>query len=633
MHTGGDVDRISRRTLVGSAAAAAMTGVADARSVARPNILWLVSEDNNPYIGAYGDPLARTPAIDSLAARGVLYRHAYSTAPVCAPSRFGLITGAYAEACAPAQHMRARARLPADWKTTPEFMRAAGYYCTNNDKTDYNCDVDPAKVWNESSRDAHWRKRAPGQPFFSVFNFMTTHESQLFEPTQGRVRPEDVRPPAYMPDTPEVRRDLASYYNLMERMDGQVAARLAELEADGLAEDTIVFYYSDNGGVLPRSKRSCYEEGLRVALVAYLPPKWRHLSPGPPGSEVRDPVSLIDLPPTILALAGAPRPAQMQGRALFGAGPAKAGGFVFGMRNRMDERYDMVRTVTDGRWRYVRNYMPHLPAGQHMAFEWLAAGYQSYEREHLAGRLTPAQERFFQPRPFEELFDLEADPDQSRNLVDAPHARARLGRLRAALDAHMLAINDNGFIPEGSPLEGRDAARAPGAYPLKRIMTLAAAAAARTPTNLPALRRTLGDPNEVIRYWSALGLVMLGADARPAASDVRARLPLEGSPQVRVALAEALAHVETPDAAVAALTPILEQASSPFVKLQALNAIARMGAAARPAVGAAERAAADGGNEYLKNAAKHLRLTLEGVYTPETPIFDMGALGRATAPR
>jgi len=626
--------RISRRAVVATGTAALAAGRVDAAAdVRRPNVLWLVSEDNNPYIGAYGDRLAHTPTLDALAAKGVLYRHAYSTAPVCAPSRFGLITGVYAEACAPANHMRARARLPAGWRTTPEYMRAAGYYCTNNEKTDYNCDADPARIWHASSHEAHWRNRPAGQPFFSVFNYMTTHESQVFRPTPGRVRPDDVKPPPYMPDTPEVRQDFASYYNLMERMDGQLTARLAELEADGLADDTIVFYYSDNGGVLPRSKRSCHDEGVRCALIVYVPAKWSRLSPGKPGTIVETPVSLIDLPPTILALAGAPQPPQMQGQPLFGPRPVKPRSHAFSMRNRMDERYDMVRTVTEGRWRYIRNYMPHLPAGQHMAFEWLAAGYQSFEREHLAGRLTPAQERFFQPRPFEELYDLDADPDELNNLAGAPSGRAALASLRRALDRHMLAINDNGFIPEGSPLEGAENARAPGAYPLAKVMALAALAAARNPANLPVLRDGLADGNEVIRYWSGLGLVMLGPGARPAAADIAARLSAEPSPQVKVALAEALAHARSPEAAAQALAQILAQSPSMPVKLQALNALSRLGPAARPAIAGFEPPAMGEGAEYLKSAAKHLRLTLDAAYTPETPIFDTSVLGRPAAPR
>src|SRR5690606_33601108 len=155
------------------------------------------------------------------------------------------------------------------------YLRQHGYYCTNNAKTDYNSDLDAAGIWDASSNTAHWKDRQPGQPFFAVFNSMTTHESSLFWPTAGRAKPSDVRIPAFLPDTPEIRRDYASYYNLIEKMDGEIGARLRELDEAGLAADTIVFHYSDNGGVLPRSKRFCFDEGLRCVLMVYLPPKWQ----------------------------------------------------------------------------------------------------------------------------------------------------------------------------------------------------------------------------------------------------------------------------------------------------------------------------------------------------------------------
>lgn len=618
--------RLTRRRALGAAVATAATG-AKAAAAGRPNILWLVSEDNNPFIGAYGDALAHTPTIDRLAREGVLYRHAYATAPVCAPSRFALITGAYAQSNAPANQMRAVSKLPMGWQTTPEFLRGRGYHCTNNAKTDYNCALEAARIWNRSGSDAHWRQRPAGAPFFSVFNYETTHESQLFKATQGRVTPDQVRVPAYLPDTPEIRTDIASYYNLMERMDGQIAARLAELEADGLADNTIVFYYSDNGGALPRSKRYCYEEGLWCALIVRFPPRWAPLAPATPGGVVEAPVSFIDLPPTVLALAGAAQPPQMQGRPLFPNRRRRGPDYAFGMRNRMDERYDMVRTVTDGRYRYVRNYMPHRPAGQHQSYSWQMKGYQAWETAHRAGGAPAAHETFWRPRPFEELFDLERDRDQITNLAADQASRSMLRRLRRALDSHMLAINDNGFIPEGSPLEGFDASRAPGAYPLARIMAMAAAAAARDAGRLALLVAGIDDPHEVIRYWAATGLVILGPAAGPALADLRRRLSMEPSPQVRVALAEALCAAGDSTEGAAALGALLT-AESMVVKLQALNALTWVGQAAS-AVLPAIKAAGAGVGEPLRSASLYLSLKLEGRYTPTTPVFDNAAFMRA----
>jgi arylsulfatase A-like enzyme len=619
-------EQVSRRKfLAASATAAALAAfdsgrAADNRSRSRPNILWLVSEDNAPLIGAYGDRVAHTPAIDGLAKQGVLYANAFSNAPVCAPTRFGIITGMYAESCGPAHHMRAQGRTPAFLQGFPKYLRNAGYYCTNNSKTDYNAALNMDAMWHESSPTAHWRNRPKDAPFFAVFNFMTTHESRMFKQNKGKVQPRDVRVPPYLPDLPEVRQDIASYYNLMEQMDGEVAAHLAALESAGIAEDTIVFYYSDNGGVIPRSKRYCYDAGLRVGLIARFPAKWAHVAPASAGSTISTPVSLIDLPPTVLTIAGINPPAHMQGASLVRA-KGKRAPYAFGMRNRMDERYDMVRTVRDERYRYMRNYAPHRPYGQHQAFEWQMESYRAWETEHLAGRLNAAQERFFQEKPAEEFYDVVADPDQIHNLIDAPAHHERIQAMRAALDAHLLAVNDNGFIPESSPIEGYDASRAPGAYPLQRVMQVAGAATQRDPRKVPQFAELLADGNEVIRYWAAQGLLMLKAGAAPAKAVLEACLQNDSSPQVRIVAAEALTWLGAPDPSVQYLSELLSTHSDARVRLQALNALTFIGALARAVLPNIERSIASDGDEYVRSAARYLSFTLHGTYTPASQVY------------
>lgn len=618
----------TRRTfLKGSLAGAAAAAAAPAISAApagRPNIVWIVSEDNNPFIGAYGDKLARTPNIDAMAKAGVLYRNAYSNAPVCAPSRFGILTGVLPESNAPANHMRADAKTAGILPTYPDLMRKAGYYVTNNVKTDYNCDVDPKAIWDDSSTKAHWKNRPADKPFMAVFNLMTTHESQNFKPTPGAVTPDQVRVPAYMPDTPVIRADIAGYYNRMAIMDGQVGKLLAELDAAGLSEDTIVFYYSDNGGVLPRSKRYCYDEGLRCALVARVPAKWAHLSPAKAGSEVRSPVSFIDLAPTVLSLAGAAIPKVMQGKALMGRAATTREKYAFGMRNRMDERYDFVRTVSDGRWRYIRNYLPHLPLVQNQAFAWLAKGYQEIDRLRLQGKLSPVQQRMFEPRVFEELYDTQADVDEVNNLADSPAQAGRMAELRRALDTHMLAVNDNGFIPEGSRIEGYVPSRVAGAYPLRRLMALAQAAARGDRRKAGVLRAALGDANEVVRFWGATGFAVQGAFdtdldrlAKLATSD-----PV---PQVRVAACAALARSGQAEQACPLLAALTGAGQSRWVRLQALNVLTNMGEAARPALPQIH-VLTTVSDEYLPNAARYLEQVLNGTYDPAKPVYDLEAL-------
>jgi arylsulfatase A-like enzyme len=635
-----DPSSVSRRRLLGTGAGLAGASALPAFAAptggkTRPNILWIVSEDNNPYIRAYGDKLAHTPTIDALASRGLLFRHVYSSAPVCAPSRFGILTGVYPESCAPANHMRANAHIPKDWRTYPELLRNAGYFCSNNEKTDYNCDVDPKAIWDVQGRDGHWRKRPAGKPFMAVFNYMTTHESMLFKPTTGRVTPDMITVPPYLPDTPGIRQDFASYYNLIEKMDGQLAERLAELQADGLDQDTIVFHYSDNGGVLPRSKRYCYEEGHRCEMVVYVPPKWRHLMPAAPGSEIANPVSLIDLAPTLLALTGIPQPAQMNGTPFLGA-RAKPQRYAFGMRNRMDERYDFIRTVTDGRWRYIRNYMPHRPWGQHQSFEWLAKGYQDWETAHRAGTLNAVQDRFFQKKPYEELYDLQSDPHEIDNLAGRATGAAMLETMRRVLDAHLIAINDNGFLPEGMDGEGYVESRNARFYPLKQVMALARVAAQGEAGGLAELQKALTSDLPVMRYWAASGLLILGKGAAPAAGALEKVMRSDPAPQVRIVAAEAFAAMAAPEEPVRLLAELVDHSPSWQVQLQALNALTFIGPAAKSALQSVQRAAGSE-QEYVQRAGGYLAAVLTGTYDPAKPTFDVEQMkqgfakgGRAT---
>ncbi|WP_156170104.1 sulfatase-like hydrolase/transferase [Aurantiacibacter luteus] len=580
----------------------------------KPNILWLVSEDNNPFIGAYGDRLARTPNIDALAREGILYRNVYSNAPVCAPSRFCLLTGIHPESAGPAHHMRAEATLPDFIRTYPDHLRSAGYYCTNNEKTDYNCRVEAGEIWDDSSATAHYRNRAAGQPFMAVFNTEITHESRLFGSTDGAVRPEDVRVPAYLPDSPEVRRDYASYYNLVERMDDFIGEHLRALEEAGLADDTIVFYYSDNGGCLPRSKRYCYDEGLRCALVVRVPDKWRHLAPVSPGLEIDAPVSFIDFVPTLLSLAGIAQPAELPGKPFLGQRIADPKTLAFGMRNRMDERYDFIRTVTDGRYRYIRNYMPHRPLGQPVAFAWMLGSYADWHARFLAGTLDEVQRRFFEAKPHEEFYDLESDPDEVVNLAERPgRAADALASMRAALDQHMLAINDNGFIPEGSWLEGYGASRVAGAYPLERIMGIAAMAAGGRQDDLGDLAALLGDEDPTVRYWAATGVLIRMPDAGGLGGALRLRLSKENDLHVRIVLAEALSHTALAADGVAELARIAGRETSEPIRLQALNALT-FAPDPSPTLEMIDTLVNDTG--YLGRAATYLARTIRGTFDP-----------------
>jgi arylsulfatase A-like enzyme len=613
---------------IGAAALATRTRAEAKGGAPRPNILWIVSEDNNPYMGCYGDKLARTPTLDGLARQGVLYENCFSQAPVCAPSRFTLITGMYAPSCGPAEHMRAQGKIPKDLRGFPAYLREAGYYCTNNSKTDYNSPINIKDAWDESSNQAHWRNRASpgvagfrpgeagpqGKPFFAVFNHGVTHESSLHGKDYARppdgTDPAKVVLPAYHPDTPEFRTDRAHYYDQMAKLDGQVAKLLKDLEDDGLAEDTIVFYYGDNGGILPRSKRFCYDSGLHVPLIVRYPKKFQSLAPGAPGSRVDAPVSFVDFAPTVLSLAGVTIPKYMQGHAF--AGPQNAGPqeFAFSFRNRMDERYDFVRTVRDKRYRYIRNYLPQVIWGQHVAYLWQMRSTQVWDQMNREGKLVGPQKFFWQEKPEEELYDLQQDPSEVKNLAAAPEHQDRLKRMRAALREHLLAVRDNGFIPEGSPLEGREESADPKAYPLDRVIDVADVATKRDAANLPKFVAWMDDPNECIRYWAALGCAMIGAKAADAAAALEKRLADE-SGSVRVAAAEALCRAGLLDKGLPALGELLLKGANPWVRLQAANVIENLGDRAKPLAAAVQEAAA-GASSYVLRATEYTAARLRG---------------------
>lgn len=590
----------------------------------KPNILWLVSEDNNPFLGCYGDPLAHTPTLDHLAQNGVLYERCFAQ-PVCAPSRFALITGMYAITAGPAEHMRAQGKIPDGLKGFPALLRAAGYYTSNNSKTDYNSPISTKDAWDENGKQAHWRQRPNlAQPFFSVFNHEVTHESCLFPekelpltlPPTDRAK---VRIPAYQPDTPEIRDDWGRYYDYMALMDEQIAKKLKDLEADGLAENTIVFYYGDNGGVLPRSKRVLQQSGTHVPLIVYFPPKWQHLAPAAPGSRIKDPVCFTDFAETVLSLAGVTIPGYMQGRAF--AGPAKAAPneFVFATRDRMDERYDMMRSVMDRRWLYIHNFRPDLPYVQPLDYMFKARGYQSWARVAAEGKLTPATAQFWGEKTTEELYDMDTDPDSVKNLAADPAHRETLERLRAAFKKHTLEVNDNGFIPEGSALEGYDASRKPSAYPLERVFALATKASERDPKNLTELIAALDDDNEPMRWWAAQGCTMLRTQAAPAEAALRKHLT-DPSGAVAVAAAEALARIGKVEAALPVLEQRLQDGDAPFFALQAANVLDRLGESARPSLPAIKKFSASlpknpPGNSapgYLHRITERIIAVLEG---------------------
>lgn len=424
----------------------------------RPNILWISTEDFSPHLGCYGDSLARTPHLDRLAEQGVLFTHAFTTAAISAPCRAGIITGMYQTSIG-CMHMRTTSyrrgvENPLPFTAVPphyvkaftEYLRAAGYYCTNNAKTDYQFSVDPvpASIWDECGTHAHYRNRPDrNQPFFAVFNHLGTHESQNWEITRVTTDPASVKVPPYYPDTEIVRRNLARSYDNIARLDSVVGALLAELEAEGEAGNTLVFFWGDHGDGLPRAKRWLYDSGLHIPLIIRWPGR---LTPGTKDDRL---VSSIDFGPTLLAVAGLDLPVHLQGRPFLGDKQAEPRRYLFAARDRVDESYDMVRSVRSHDFLYIRNFYPQQPYDLWVPYLNRMPIMQEMHRLDAEGKLEPPQRKWMEgPRPAEELYDVHADPYQLHNLARNPAYGEVITEMRLVQEEWSRETRDMGHINE-----------------------------------------------------------------------------------------------------------------------------------------------------------------------------------------
>lgn len=558
----------------------------------RPNILWLSAEDIGPHLGCYGDRVALTPNLDDLAERGMRFRTAWSNYPVCAPARTTVITGMYA-ASNGAGHMRCLRPLEPQFGMFPARLRDAGYYCTNNVKEDYN-HPKPDGVWDESSRRAHYRNRGRDghgdAPFFAVFNFTGTHESQIRKrPHQAVTDPQLVELPPYWPDRPEVRQDWAQYYDNIRRLDDWVGAKLRELDRQGLADQTIVVFWGDHGSGMPRHKRFAGDSGMRVPMLVYFPEKFRHLAPAgySPGGESFQLVSFVDLAPTMLSLAGIEPPQHMQGTAFAGSFRTEPREYLYGFRMRMDERPDFSRSIRDDRYVYIRNFRPHLPHGQWLDYQMQTPTTRVWFEMFQRQQLNDVQRAYWLPRQPEELYDLVNDPHETINLAGRDEMQSVVLRFREELKRHTLQIGDLGFMPE--PLLQRKLQHIPASrlsrdndrYPLERIFDLAQLAGRPTP-DLPAdLRDAAGADNATLRHWAAMGLLVRGQDVCRRENAMLEQLMEDPEPSVSIVAAEALALYGNGPSSNAAVEQLLQQADLDrgdyLASVWALNALDHLG--------------------------------------------------------
>jgi N-sulfoglucosamine sulfohydrolase len=592
----------------------------------RPNILWIVSEDNaSNWLGCYGDKEAQTPRLDALAAGGVLFDHAYSNAPVCGVARSTILNGAFAVTQG-TQHMRSRHPIPPRFKSYVSYLREAGYYCTNNSKTDYNFKGNDAALWDECSGKATYQNRPADKPFFAIFNLMVSHESSLFPsviaanrkkgiiPEIPRIDPARVIVPPYLPDIPEIRSDLSVYYDTMTALDRQVGKLLDELKSAGLADDTIVLYYGDHGGILPRGKRYLTDSGVRVPMLLHVPEKWAALSPFPVGKRVEENVAFVDLAATLLSLVGIDKPSQMQGRAFLGpkrVEPA-ADNVVFLYADRFDEIYGMRRGITDGRWKYIRNFSPQLPAAPNSYYALGQSGWTGWQKAWKDGKLDARFNAIWEtPQPVERLFDTAEDRWEIHNLAADPAQADRLAAMRGRLRKTMIDAVDTGIIPE--PMFAELAPGQPIATylanhvsELPALVDLAFTASASQPENLPELRTKLADPDPIARYWAAEGCLILGKAAAPAADEL-AKLLDDPHSAIRVAAAQAL-HLLGKPAGKTALLAELTRATGEEAQQNVVNVLTSIDALQDiPASWVTRTLNSKGAGEYLKRLAKRLR--------------------------
>lgn len=544
----------------------------------RPSFLFLIAEDMSPNLGCYGDPDATSPNLDAFAARSIRYTRAFSATGVCATSRSALITGMHPPSIG-TQHMRSRIALPDAIRPFPVALREAGYFCVNRGKEDFNFTTGPdvwdAKQWKE----ADWTRRAKGQPFFAIYNFPDTHESRLWAGSKTKLvdetkltdeqrhDPDKVTPPRWLPDDDAVRKEWARYEDLVSLMDDQyIGPILRHLEKTGVAGDTIVFFFSDHGAPFPRGKQWITEAGTRVPLLIHFPEKWRHLAPAQPGEVSNRLVSLMDLGPSVLSLAGLDVPEHMDGRAFLGAKASAPRETLVFTRDRMDERIDLIRTLRDARYRYTRNFLPQVPP-----FPWLT--YMEQLESSKAFRLLQAtgkEGRFrnflAETKPVEELYDLESDPDEFTNLADDPAHRETLERMRGALADWILETRDSGFLPEQQLMAAEKAAGSireycadESRYPLQKLV---------------AEEISLDDPNAMIRYHAALRSTKL--------ADLREQLEKETDSDVQVALAWSLRRAGAEAGEVVPVFREVIESDQVFSRVLALNALDYLGNTAEP---------------------------------------------------
>lgn len=486
----------------------------------RPNILWVTFEDTSSYeFGCYGNKDVHTPNADSLAAQGIQFMNAWSVAPQSSPARSSLITGCYAPTYGMDVH-------PVSYDTPadiffPQRLREAGYYCTNNSKTHYNSTNNNKACWDECTKTASYNspKRGKDQPFFAVFNTVTSHMGRVrtFH-TDGRrdytkegIYTELLTLPSYVPDLPEVRSDYAGHLEAVQDVDTWLGFFLKDLKDKGLDDNTIIFFFSDHGGCVPRGKGYLYESGLKVPLIAYFPEKWKHLANGKSGKD-NSLVNFTDLGPTVLSLAGVKPTKNMQGKAIFGEYASKEERKVqFAFAANQLHHFMPVRAVTDGHIKYMRSYIPYRQFALRNYYQWGMPSNKAWDKLVLGNHNTnPDWALTFDAHPAEMLFDLDKDPGELHDLSSSPEYAEVLAKMRNELSNHIRSTHDLGFFLPTSRTGHvlYDVVRKEK-YPMEELYKLVEAAGIGDIASLPLFEKAIASSHRDMRFWGAVGYAEL----------------------------------------------------------------------------------------------------------------------------
>jgi arylsulfatase A-like enzyme len=496
----------------------------------RPNILWVTIEDTSPqFIGCYGNKDASTPNIDQLANGGVRFTNAFSTGTVSAPSRSCIITGVKTYKTGTGNH-RSEYPVPEFIKGFPYYLQQAGYYTSNNSKTDYNVANPVAftkQAWNESSVKAGWWNRKPGQPFFAVFNFMDSHQSRTMTepyswyiknvlnklPENERIGENDFKMPPFYFDSPEMRKQFARVYNSIKLTDNEIGDLLKQLNKDHLRDSTIIFFYADHGEGEPRGKTNGINLGYRVPFIIWFPEMYKNLSPwGTSGAVTDELVDFEDLAPTLISLAGAKVPDYLTGRILMGKNRSKPTDHLVMSADRSDNGIDLVRSVTDGKYVYSRNFMPFMPQVRYIRYMEIGEIKQQMRKDLAANKLNELQKSLFDNRPAEYLFNIDDDIWETKNLANDPACKSILEKMRGELKSEILRSRDVMLLPEyeigqisktTTPYEFRLDEKK---YPVEKVYAAASLSGFRGKETAAKQIKLLADPDKFVRYWGIVGL-------------------------------------------------------------------------------------------------------------------------------